>query len=82
MRLQSREQPSPIKPMAAGTIRVSIIDDDCALTEGLSSQIIGQAKNFVCSSTFSSVEQAIPALRKNPPDVLLLDIEPSGDGWR
>lgn len=66
--------------MPAGTIRVSIIDDDRALTEGLS-QIIGQAENFVCSSTFSSVEQAIPVLHKNPPDILLLDIElPGMDG--
>ncbi|MFL6305457.1 MAG: response regulator [Candidatus Sulfotelmatobacter sp.] len=80
MRLQSREEPSPIEPMAAGTIRVSIIDDDRALTDGLS-QIIGQAENFVCSSSFSSVEQAIPVLRKQPPDVLLLDIElPGMDG--
>jgi len=79
MRLQSREQPSPIEPMPAGTIRVSIIDDDRALTEGLS-QIIGQAENFVCSSTFGSVEQAIPVLRKNPPDILLLDIELPGMG--
>ena len=80
MRLQSHEQASPIEPMRARTIRVSIIDDDRTLTEGLS-QIIGQAENFVCSFTFSSVEQAIPVLRKHPPDVLLLDIElPGMDG--
>ncbi len=58
-------------------IQVSIIDDDRALVEGLS-QIIGEADGFVCAATFGSVEEAIPMLRKDPPDVLLLDIELPG----
>src|SRR5947209_6726832 len=58
-------------------IQVSIIDDDRALVEGLS-QIIGAAKGFVCTAGIASVEEAIPILRKDPPDVLLLDIELPG----
>jgi DNA-binding NarL/FixJ family response regulator len=58
-------------------IRVSIIDDDQVLVDGLS-QIIGQAEGFTCGATFQSVEQALPTLRKDPPDVLLLDIELPG----
>ena len=77
MRLQSSSQPCPIKSMRDATIRVSIIDDDRALVEGLS-QIIGEAEGFVCAATFGSIEEAIPVLRKDPPDVLLLDIELPG----
>ena len=58
-------------------IRVSIIDDDKALVDGLS-QIIGEADGFICVAGFESVEAAIPVLRKDPPDVLLLDIELPG----
>ena len=32
----------------------------------------------MCAATFGSVEEAIPMLRKDPPDVLLLDIELPG----
>jgi DNA-binding NarL/FixJ family response regulator len=77
MRLQSRGQSSPIKPMPDRTIRVSIIDDDLALVKGLS-QIINDADGFVCMGSFESVEQAIPMLGEDPPDVLLLDIELPG----
>src|SRR5271156_5974548 len=63
--------------MRCGSIRVSIIDDDRALVDGLS-QIIGEAQGFACALTFASVEEAIPVLRKDPPDVLLLDIELPG----
>lgn len=45
--------------------------------DGLS-QIISEAEGFVCTSTFGSIEEAIPGLRKDPPDVLLLDIELPG----
>jgi DNA-binding NarL/FixJ family response regulator len=58
-------------------IRVSIIDDDDALLRGLS-QIVGEADGFTCTATFHSVDEAIPALRANPTDVLLLDIELPG----
>src|SRR5262249_28396330 len=57
--------------------RVSIVDDDTVLVTGLS-QIIGAADGFACISTFESVEEALPVLRRSPPDVLLLDIELPG----
>jgi len=65
------------KLMRDRAIRVSIIDDDRALVKGLS-QMIGEADGFVCLASFESVEEAIPMLRKDPPDVLLLDIELPG----
>lgn len=65
------------EPMRDRAIRVSIIDDDCVLVEGLL-QIIGEADGFVCVSSFESVEDAVSTLRKDPPDVLLLDIELPG----
>src|SRR5215469_7905007 len=63
--------------MREKAIRVSIIDDDQVLVDGLS-QIIGQADGFICATSFGSIEEAIPVLRKDPPDVLLLDIELPG----
>ena len=77
MRLHSPISTVFDKPVGDRTIRVSIIDDDHALVEGLA-QIIGNADGFVCAATFNSVEQALPSLRKDPPDVLLLDIELPG----
>lgn len=77
MRLAMRRPTISDNDMKDRAIRVSIIDDDRALVEGLS-QIIGGADGFVCAASFASVEEAIPMLRRDPPDVLLLDIELPG----
>ncbi|WP_109486866.1 response regulator transcription factor [Occallatibacter savannae] len=63
--------------MSESRIRVAIIDDDQALLEGLR-QIIGGADGFVCTACLGSVEDVLSLLRKDPPDVLLLDIELPG----
>lgn len=58
-------------------IRVAIIDDDRALREGLGA-VINATDGLTCIGSFSSVEEALPVLCKDGPDVLLLDIELPG----
>jgi DNA-binding NarL/FixJ family response regulator len=59
------------------SIRVAIIDDDRALLDSLS-RIIDASDGFRCAGAFSSVEEALPALRTAAADVLLLDIQLPG----
>src|SRR5215472_10939159 len=59
------------------SIRVAIIDDDRALLDSLS-RIIGAGNGLSCEGAFTSVEEALPALRRGSVDVLLLDIELPG----
>jgi DNA-binding NarL/FixJ family response regulator len=59
------------------SIRVAIIDDDRALLDGLRT-VIGSVEGLTCAGAFQSVEEALPVLRKDPADVLLLDIELPG----
>ena len=59
------------------SIRVAIIDDDRALLEGLRT-LIGAVEGLSCVGAFSSVEDALPTLRRQLVDVLLLDIELPG----
>ena len=58
-------------------IRVAIIDDDRALRNGLRT-VIDAVEGLSCSAAFASVEEALPALRKDCADVLLLDIDLPG----
>ena len=59
------------------SIRVAIIDDDRALLNSLS-RIIDAAAGFSCAGAFPCVEDALPALRADGVDVLLLDIQLPG----
>jgi DNA-binding NarL/FixJ family response regulator len=58
-------------------IRVAIIDDDRSLVDALR-LIIDSSDDLVCSGTFGSVEDALPALAAIQPEVLLLDIQLPG----
>jgi DNA-binding NarL/FixJ family response regulator len=58
-------------------IRVAIIDDDRSLVDALR-LIIDSSDDLVCSGTFGSVEDALPALTAIQPEVLLLDIQLPG----
>jgi len=60
-----------------GSIRVAIVEDDSALREGLG-VLIGGTPGFRLTGTFESAEQAIAALSRDGPDVLLLDINLPG----
>jgi DNA-binding NarL/FixJ family response regulator len=54
-------------------IRVSIIEDDDWIRENLASQI-ARTNGFVCASRYRSGEEAIGAITKDAPDVILMDI--------
>jgi DNA-binding NarL/FixJ family response regulator len=54
-------------------IRVTIVEDDEELREGLS-WLIGSTQGFRCERTFGSVEAALEGIADAPPDVMLLDI--------
>jgi DNA-binding NarL/FixJ family response regulator len=59
------------------SIRVAIIDDDRPLLDSLS-RIIGAGSGLICEGAFTSVEEALPVLRRGGVDVLLLDIQLPG----
>lgn len=69
--------PGGTGPMGEMPIRVAIIDDDKALLGSLS-LIIDSADGFLCAGAYTSVEDALPALRAVAVDVLLLDIQLPG----
>ena len=54
-------------------IFVSLVEDDNEIRETIK-LLINSAEGFKCISDFSNCEDAIPALQKDPPDVLLMDI--------
>lgn len=58
-------------------ISVSIIEDDASVRKILAGWL-GRAKHFRCLSEHSNAEDAIPQLQKNPPDVVLMDINLTG----
>jgi DNA-binding NarL/FixJ family response regulator len=53
--------------------RVAVIEDQRDIREGLASLING-AGGFQITGAFGSMESALPALSKDPPEILLLDI--------
>jgi DNA-binding NarL/FixJ family response regulator len=59
------------------SISVSIIEDDANVRKILTGWL-SRAKNFRCLSEHSNAEDAIPQLQKNPPDVVLMDINLPG----
>jgi DNA-binding NarL/FixJ family response regulator len=59
------------------SIRVSIVEDDPALREGLG-RLIGGTPGYRLTGTFESAESALGPLSAHQPDVLLLDINLPG----
>jgi len=59
------------------SISVSIIEDDASVRKILASWV-SRAKNFRLISEHANAEDAIPQLPKNPPDVVLMDINLTG----
>ena len=54
-------------------IRVGIIEDQKHLREGLAA-LIGGTEGFRCIASYGSMEEALPGVRQNLPDILLVDI--------
>lgn len=57
----------------AGAIKVAIIEDQQVLREGLAF-LVDSTGGFRCTGSFSSVEQALPKIGDDLPDVVLIDI--------
>ena len=68
--------PSHLKP-TTNVIKVSIVEDDTQLRETLMRYFAGQV-DFECISTYPNAEIAIQEIPKNPPDVVLMDINLPG----
>ena len=60
-------------PVVATTIRVAIVEDLREVREGLARLVEG-ADGFTCIGAFGSMEEAIPGIDGNLPDVALVDI--------
>src|SRR5215471_3230953 len=58
-------------------ISVSIVDDEPGLRESIATFING-SPGFRCTSAYSSAEAALDGLPKDPPEVLLMDINMAG----
>jgi DNA-binding NarL/FixJ family response regulator len=54
-------------------IRVAIIEDQREIREGLK-ELIDGAEGFHCSGAFGSVEEVLPGIGSDPPEVVLVDI--------
>jgi DNA-binding NarL/FixJ family response regulator len=54
-------------------IRVAIVEDQAGLREGLGA-LVGGTPGYRLVGSFGSMEAALPALERNPADVLLADI--------
>src|SRR6266481_1747383 len=54
-------------------IRVALVEDQAPTREGLAS-LIGGSPDFEISGQYGSMEEAVPALERARPDVLLADI--------
>jgi len=65
-------------PMPApAPIRVALVEDKRLIREGLG-EILDRTSGMRCVGTYSSLEDALPALEEKPCDVLLLDIQLPG----
>jgi YesN/AraC family two-component response regulator len=58
-------------------IKVSIVDDNDEIREGLSVLISGSA-GFQCVATYPTAENALKYLPAHKPDVVLMDIQLPG----
>ena len=55
-------------------IQVAIIEDDSEIRQ-LMTLLINGSPGFSCLQAFESFEDSIPALEKNTPDLVLMDID-------
>jgi len=55
------------------TIKVSIVEDDAGVREGLI-RVLGRARDFQCLSSYCDAESALQDLPQVKPDVVIMDI--------
>ena len=58
-------------------IKVSVVEDQDPLRQTMA-RVLNRAEGFTCPSTFASAEDALEGLPKDPPDVVLMDINLPG----
>ena len=58
---------------AANNIKTAVVEDIRNIREGLT-MLINFTDGFECSGSYRSMEEAIPRIRREVPDVLLSDI--------
>ncbi|MFQ5584224.1 MAG: response regulator [Calditrichia bacterium] len=58
-------------------ISVAIIEDDSEIRQ-LMTLIIDSSPGYICKQSYNDCESAIPEIEKNPPDVVLMDIDLPG----
>lgn len=58
-------------------IKVAIVEDNAQFSNTLG-KVINRAEGFQCVGIFSSAEEALEEIEKNPPDVVLMDINLPG----
>jgi DNA-binding NarL/FixJ family response regulator len=64
-------------PLPLSMIKVSIVEDDVKLGQTLARYFAGQT-GFKCLCTYPDAETALAEIPKNPPDVVLMDINLPG----
>jgi len=70
---QASERLRPVTVSSDKPIKVAIVEDRRELRESLGLLING-TEGFVCSGTYRSMEEALGAIAKAPPDIVLTDI--------
>ncbi len=70
-RTQTMPQPQP--PNTEKTVKVAIIEDLRQIREGLAT-LIDMTEGYRCTGRYGSVEEALAAISRDVPDVLLSDI--------
>jgi DNA-binding NarL/FixJ family response regulator len=72
--------PEPADSPSPAMIKVSIVEDDAKLRETMARYFAGQS-GFQCLDTFPDAESALSGIPRNPPEVVLMDINlPGIDG--
>ena len=71
--LPGRRASGPMAPLDARPIRVAIVEDQEPLRLGLAA-LVGTEPGFAASGAWGSVEDSLPELLRDPPDVVLFDL--------
>jgi DNA-binding NarL/FixJ family response regulator len=75
-----RKMPPPLNPTpprtpasGAGPLNVAVVEDDTGLRRSLE-RLLNLSPGFRCACSFGSGEEALKAIPRSPPDIVLMDI--------